>query len=129
MAASVARVALFLSRSSTMPSWSRFAQIASRSSARFSPMPAVIAIASAAAIGDSVADTRDARAAAEVTGDDAQVGTAHGRLAVVQIEVRGAAGDIVPAQELSAAFGDELVARPVKSPAAHADVMPPLGHR
>src|SRR6266487_1354849 len=44
MTASVAPVAAFLSVSSAMPSCSRFAQMAARTSARFSPMPAVKAM-------------------------------------------------------------------------------------
>ena len=47
MIASVARVELFFSASILIPRFSKFAQMAARNSARFSPVPAVNTIASA----------------------------------------------------------------------------------
>ena len=64
----------------------------------------------------------DARTAAEMTGDDAQVRLADRRLAAVHVKLPRAVGDVLAAEQFRRAFGDELVARAVKSPAADAQL-------
>ena len=63
-----------------------------------------------------------------MTGDDTQVGFAHRRRAAVHVKPARPLGDIVAPEQFRRALGNELVARPVKAPAPHPQLVPGFRH-
>src|SRR6185295_16308838 len=76
----------------------------------------------------AAADSRDARTAAEVTGDHAERGFVHGSCAAVHVKFADAFGNVAATEQFRRAFGDEFVACAMKTPAADTNVAPRVRH-
>ena len=77
---------------------------------------------------NAIQNRRDAGTPAQMARDDPQVRLSHRRSAAIDVELTRAFGDICPPENFGGSFSNEFMTRAMKTPTAHAGLIPDLGH-